>query len=98
MITSINCLGTIAGALAANAFLVLKLLAIFSIAVTGIVVVMTGLHSHEPESEWFASDPDPHRHTMLDRDKAGEYITAIYGGLFCYGGWESVSIIDSHSH
>lgn len=98
MITSINCLGTTAGAWAANAFLVLKLLAIFSIAVTGIVVVMTGLHSHEPESEWFASDPDPHRQTVLNRDKAGEYNTAIYGALFCYGGWESVSIIDSHFH
>ena len=22
---------------------------------------------------------------------AGEYITAIYGSLFCYGGWETVS-------
>lgn len=98
MITSINCLGAIAGARAANAFLVLKLLAISSIAITGIAVVMTGLHSHEPESEWFASDPDPHRQTMLNWDKAGEYITAIYGALFCYGGWESVSIICSHSH
>lgn len=98
MITSINCLGTIAGARAANAFTVLKLLAIFSIAFTGIAVVMTGLHSREPESEWFARDPDPHRQTMLNWDKAGEYITAIYGALFCYGGWESVNVVISHAH
>lgn len=98
MINSINCLGTIGGARTANALLVLKLLAIFSIAVTGIAVVMTGLHSHEPGSERFASDLDPHRQTMLNWDKAGEYITAIYGALFCYRGWESVSIINSYSH
>ena len=97
-ITFINCLGTIAGARAANAFLILKLLAIFSIAATGIVVGMTGLDPHEAEPEWFASDPDPHRQTMSDWAKAGEYITAIYGALFCYGGWESVGAIISSSH
>ena len=96
-ITVINCLGTIAGARAANVFLIWKLLAIFSIAVTGIVVGVTGLHPLEPKPEWFANDPDPHRQTMLDWAKAGEYITAVYGALFCYGGWESVSIIKSPS-
>ena len=97
-ITFINCLGTIAGARAANAFLILKLLAVVSIAATGIVVGMTGRHSHEPGPDWFASDPDPRRQTMLDWAKAGEYITAIYGALFCYGGWESVSIVWSSSN
>ena len=92
-ITLINCLGTIAGARAANAFLILKLLAISSIAITGIFVGVTGRHSQEFKPEWFASDPDPHRQTMLNWAKAGEYITAIYGALFCYGGWESVSSI-----
>ena len=97
-ITLINCLGTIAGARAANAFLILKILAISSIAVTGILVGVTGHHSHEFDPEWFASDPDPHRQTMLNWAKAGEYITAIYGALFCYGGWESVSPIKVRSH
>ena len=97
-ITFINCLGTIAGARAANAFLILKLLAIFSIAATGIVVGVTGLGSLKAEPKWFASDPDPHRQTMSDWGKAGEYITAIYGALFCYGGWESVGAIISSSH
>ena len=43
LITFTNCLGTIAGARAANAFLILKLLALFSIAATGIIVGVTGL-------------------------------------------------------
>lgn len=93
LITCINCLGTIAGARAANAFLILKLLAVFSIAATGIVMGVTGRRSHETEPEWFASDPDPHRQTMLNWAKAGEYITAIYGALFCYGGWESIGFV-----
>ena len=44
-----------------NTNLILKLLAIFSLAVTGIVVGVTGLHLLEPKPEWFANDPDPHR-------------------------------------
>ncbi|MCJ1459612.1 Y+L amino acid transporter [Mycoblastus sanguinarius] len=95
LITFINCLGTMAGARAANAFLLLKLLAVFSIVATGIVVGVVRYYSHELELEWFASDPDPRRQTMPNWTKAGEYITAIYGALFCYGGWESVSITES---
>ena len=98
LITFINCLGTIAGARAANAFLILKLLAVFSISATGIFVGVTGHDSHRSEPEWFASDPDPHRQTILNWPKAGEYITAVYGALFCYGGWESVSTTESSSH
>ena len=92
LITFINCLGTIAGARVANAFLILKLLAIFSIACTGITMGVMGFQNHESKPQWFASDPDPRRQTMVAWAKAGEYITAIYGALFCYGGWESVSI------
>ena len=98
LVTFINCLGTIAGARVANAFLVLKLLAISSIAVTGILAGLTGLHTHKFEPGWFASDPNPQRQTILNWAKAGEYITAIYGALFCYGGWESVSPIKVRSH
>ena len=98
LIAFINCLGTIAGARVANAFLILKLLAISSIAVTGILVGVTGLYSHKFEPGWFASDPNPQRQTMLSWTQAGEYITAIYGALFCYGGWESVSSIKVRFH
>lgn len=92
-ITFINCLGTTTGARAANLFLVLKLLAISSIIVTGIVVGMMGFPHNPPEWElyWFGKDPIPQRQTMGNWAKLGEYVTAIYGALFCYGGWESVS-------
>ena len=98
LVTFINCLGTIAGARVANAFLILKLIAISSIAITGVIVGVGGLRSHEPERGWFANDPDPHRQTMVMWAQAGEYITAIYGALWCYSGWESVSLIRFCSH
>ena len=44
-ITFINCLGTIAGARAANAFLVLKALAISSITVIGLTVAVIGIRN-----------------------------------------------------
>ena len=93
LVTIINCSGTFAGARAANMFLVLKLLAISSIAVIGIAagVVRSRQGSQSSDVDWFGEDPDVHRKTLPLWTKAGEIITAIYGALFCYGGWESVS-------
>lgn len=92
-VTFINCSGTIAGARAANGFLVLKLLAITSIIAIGLVVgtniTSTGLRI---AVSWFAEDPDPDRQNMQIGAKTGEYVTAVYGALFCYGGWETVSL------
>ena len=92
-VTFINCSGTIAGARAANAFLVLKLLAITSIIAIGLAVGInvTGSGSRIAVT-WFAEDPDPDRRNMQIGTKTGEYITAVYGALFCYGGWETVSL------
>ena len=92
-ITSINCLGSIAGARAANTFLLLKILAIFSIAAIGIGVSILRISHGSQQSghEWFAEDPDPLRRNMGTWTKLGEYITAAFGALFCYGGWETVS-------
>lgn len=94
LITLFNCSGRVAGAQAANMFLLLKLLAILSIAVIGIVagIVRSRQSSQPSEVEWFGKDPDPHRQIMPIWTKAGDYITAVYGALFCYGGWESVSM------
>ena len=94
VITLINCLGTIAGARAANAFLVLKLLAISSIVVIGIAVGITRMRhgSEQSEPAWFAEDPDPDRQSMSNWAKIGDHITAVYGALFCYGGWETVGL------
>ncbi len=92
-ITFINCSGTIAGARAANAFLVLKILAITSIITIGLAVGInvTGSGSRIAVG-WFAEDPDSDRRNMQIGTKTGEYITAVYGALFCYGGWETVSL------
>lgn len=92
-ITFINCSGTIAGARAANAFLVLKLLAITSIIAIGLAVEInaTGGGSRIVVT-WFAEDPDPGRRNMEIGKKTGEYITAVFGALFTYGGWETVSL------
>ena len=90
-ITLINCLGSIAGARAANAFLLLKLLTVSSIAIIGIGVGMSKFGHGSPRSgpPWFADDPL--RRDMGVWEKIGEYITAAFGALFCYGGWETVS-------
>ena len=94
LITLINCSGRVAGARAANAFLLFKLLAISSIAVIGIVASIrrSRQRSQPPEFEWFGKDPNPQRQAMSIWMEVGDYITAIYGALFCYGGWETVSI------
>ena len=94
-VTCINCLGTIAGARAANTFLILKLITIFSIAVIGITLSMTSSSPSLSKPEWFSGDPDPHRQDLSNWATAGEYITAVYGALFCYGGWESVGDVIS---
>ena len=93
LITLINCSGRVAGARAANIFLLLKLLAISSIAVIGIVagIVRSRRSPQSSETGWFGNDPDPSRQAMPIWTKVGDYITAIYGALFCYGGWETVS-------
>lgn len=94
LITVINCSGKVAGARAANMFLLFKLLAISSIAIIGIVAGITrSRQSSQPSGvEWFGKDPNLQRQTMPVWTKVGDRITAIYGALFCYGGWESVSM------
>lgn len=94
LVTLINCSGRVAGARVANAFLLFKLLAISSIVVIGIVagIVRWRQRSQPSESEWFGRDPNLQRQAMPVWTKLGDYITAIYGALFCYGGWETVSI------
>lgn len=95
LITLINCSGRVAGARAANIFLLFKLLAISSIAVIGIVAGITRSRqsSQTSEVDWFGKDPDPHRQIMPVWAKVGDYITAIYGALFCYGGWETIGFV-----
>jgi L-type amino acid transporter 6 len=89
-ITFINCLGARTGALTANGFLVLKLFAVFSIALIGIGFATTG-KSEGPSSSgygWFGKDPQFDSWTTWAF--IGNYVAALFGALFCYGGWETV--------
>lgn len=95
LVTVINCSGRVAGARAANMFLLFKLLAISSIAIIGMTAgIIRSRQSSQPSGfEWFGKDPNPQRQTMSIWMIVGDYITAIYGALFCYGGWETIGFV-----
>jgi amino acid transporter len=104
-VTAVNCLGLHTGAKVANGFLVLKLFAVFSIAVAGIVVgIRTGSHWSWFNAEWIepaqqregSSAEKSMRHgggvgTTDIWALLGEYVTALLAALWVYGGWDSVS-------
>jgi solute carrier family 7 (L-type amino acid transporter), member 6 len=91
MITCINCLGSTAGAKVANLFLVLKLGALGSIIAIGGIVWFFGYGEGVQASEdgWFGWTRDQADTALWD--KLSSTTTALFGALFCYGGWESVS-------
>ena len=101
LITFINCLGANAGAHAANAFLVLKLFTITSIAVAGFAFSLSQLILHQDLISTTGQDikqtniSDFHARGVSEQPtitKSFEsYVTALFGALFAYGGWESVS-------
>lgn len=90
-LTAVNCLGAMSGAKAANVFLMLKLSALGSIILMGAFALVTGWRADGvPASEtgWFGWSEE-------DRGKPawqllGEFVTATFGAVFCYGGWETV--------
>lgn len=90
-LTAVNCLGATSGAKAANVFLMLKLTALGSIILMGLFALVTGWHADGvPASEtgWFGrSEAD--RETP-PWELLGEFVTATFGAVFCYGGWETV--------
>lgn len=91
-VTFVNCLGTTAGAKAANFFLILKLTALSSIVVLGGLVWLFGYGAGVPSSEtgWFGSTPRDDVSTWV---AIGNFVTALFGALFCYGGWETVRLV-----
>jgi L-type amino acid transporter 6 len=100
LITGLNCLGKHTGAYVANGFLVLKLFGLFSIVVIGLVMGVIGksLGDHKAnQSDWPNNRHDPTRPSLQVSDTSvwqmiGQYVTALFSALFCYGGWETVSI------
>ncbi|KAG6356854.1 hypothetical protein INS49_014728 [Diaporthe citri] len=93
-LTVVNCLGATSGAKAANVFLMLKLSALGSIILMGFFALVTGWHAGGvPASEtgWFGrSEAD--RETPA-WELLGEFVTATFGAVFCYGGWETVGFV-----
>lgn len=91
VLTAVNCLGATSGAKAANVFLMLKLSALGGIILVGLFALVTGWRADGvPASEtgWFGWSEE-------DREKPawqllGEFVTATFGAVFCYGGWETV--------
>lgn len=96
-ITTVNCMGAQTGPKVANGFLVLKLGIVLSIVGTGFTLLVMGKAQATSEASfgWFkiesfkelngdATDISP-------LQWAGEYLIAIFGALWCYGGWETVS-------
>lgn len=93
ILTVVNCIHATAGAKAANMFLILKLTALGSIIVLGFVVYMFGYGEGVPASEggWFGLDrsqPD-----LSTWQWFGNFCTALFGALFCYGGWETIGFV-----
>lgn len=88
-VTFVNCLGASSGAKAANVFLMLKLTALCSIIVLGLATWLGGVGGgvlSSPGTGWFGTLPETSGELSI-----GNFVTAIFGAVFCYGGWETVS-------
>lgn len=90
VVTFVNCLGASSGARAANGFLMLKLVAIGSMIVLGLVAWLGGrgggVPASPPGTGWFGAPPETSGELSM-----GNLVTAVFGAVFCYGGWETVS-------
>jgi solute carrier family 7 (L-type amino acid transporter), member 6 len=86
-ITLLNFMGTHVGTSAANVFLVLKLFAIGTIAVAGVVFAINDFARGNVVAPIAA--PDPGDSSLWAR--VGGFTDAILASLFAYGGCESVS-------
>ena len=97
IVTGVNCLGARMGARAANGFLVLKVGVLLSIVGIGFVLLAMGRAPAADQEGfgWWSVQPlgEADRGDEVERsvwDWAGEFLIAIFGGLWCYGGWETV--------
>jgi len=89
VIAGLNCAGTKAGPKVANAFLILKLLLVTSIVTIGMIACWkNGKGVPSSESGWFGTVGSTEPTTWT---RFGSLVTALFGALFCYGGWESVT-------
>ncbi|KAI1171783.1 amino acid permease-domain-containing protein [Nemania sp. FL0916] len=103
LVTFINCRGAASGARVANEFLALKLFTVASIVLSGIFFISLAplRFSHEAGrnttfSSLFTADPardkEPEQPGQPDRSPV-DYVSAIFGALFAYGGWENIGFL-----
>ncbi|KAL1852861.1 hypothetical protein Daus18300_012025 [Diaporthe australafricana] len=93
-ITAVNCLGATSGARAANVFFMLKLSALGSIILMGLVALVTGSRADGVPASgagWFGQSEED-RETPLWQ-LLGDFVTATFGAVFCYGGWETIGFV-----
>ena len=90
VITVINCLGIKSGARTALVFLYIKIFAVISIAVLGIVAATQGKARGVPQSEkgWFGISDEVAWSSPYTASR--QYITATFGALYAYGGSSAV--------
>jgi L-type amino acid transporter 6 len=88
VVAVVNSGGKKMGASAANWFMGVKMAIVISITAIGLTVCVGKGDGVPSEGGWF--DNDPTKSTNL-WDRFGDLATALFGALFCYGGWESVS-------
>ena len=87
-ITMVNCAGAKTGVKAATVFFVLKVTAVFSVALFGIGASLLGYGEGVKSSHgWFDSNDVE---TVGLWARVGNTVTALFGALYCYGGWEAV--------
>lgn len=90
-ITVVNCLGATSGARAANVFLMLKLSALGSIIIVGLFALITGWQADGVPASgtgWFGRSEGDSEKPLWQL--LGDFVTATFGAVFCYGGWETV--------
>ncbi|ORY71245.1 large neutral amino acids transporter small subunit 1 [Pseudomassariella vexata] len=92
-LTLVNCMGATAGAKVANVFLLLKLSALGAIVLLGLIVYTAGYGEGVPASDsgWFGAQPEQPEWDAWQW--MGNFGTALFGALFCYGGWETVGFV-----
>ena len=97
IVTVINCLGARVGPKVANGFVVLKIGVLLSIVGTGLVLLIS---SKAPATKadgfgWWTEQPVQGIESSGGNQSplfwAGDFLIALFGALWCYGGWESVS-------
>lgn len=94
LVTALNCISTKVGTRSTDAFMLLKFVALAGVAVTGIVVAMTGW-----SFDGHASRDWTHASFWVDGTKhdPSSWAVALYAGLWAYDGWDNVCFSVSHA-